>query len=61
MADKKTNPSEKAAQRRKEFAPHEGPKKQPDGDPGANSSGEGAVQERGAETPQPVQDQSTQD
>lgn len=50
-------------QRRKEFAPHENPKKQADGDSGPNSASarEKPVDERGAESPQSVQDDATED
>jgi hypothetical protein len=49
-------------QRRQEFAPHHNPKMQPDGDPGPNTSTrEGSVDKRGTDTPEPVQDDSTQD
>ena len=55
----KETPSEE--QRRQQFAPHHDPKKQPDGDPGPKSAREGAVDEGGAETPQPVEDDTSQD
>jgi hypothetical protein len=61
MKNKKQQPAPTKEQRRQEFAPHEGPKKQPDGDPGPNASTrEGAENKRGAESPEPVQDDSAQ-
>ena len=62
MADKDQNQETPAeAQRRQQFAPHHDPKKQPDGDPGPKSTRQGAVDERGAETPESVEDDTTKD
>lgn len=59
---KQQTPTE--AQRRQQFAPHHNPKKQPDGDPGPNSAPssarEGAVDERGTEAPESVEDDSAE-
>ena len=48
-------------ERRQQFAPHHDPKKQPDGDPGPKSAREEPVEEGGTESPEPVQDQATDD
>ena len=62
MADKdRTQQTPTEEQRRQQFAPHHDPKKQPDGDPGPKSTREGAVDERGTESPQSVEDDTTQD
>ena len=49
------------AQRRQQFAPHHDPKKQPDGDPGPKSTREGAVDKRGTESPDRVEDNASED
>jgi hypothetical protein len=56
MKDKNQPPAPPSEERRAQFAPHENPKKQPDGDPGPNSARQGSVHERGAESPEPVED-----
>ena len=62
MDDRKEKQPEPDEQRRQTFAPHANPSKQADGDPGSNSSArEGAEDERSAEAPEPVQDQTTDD
>ena len=62
MNEKDRNESEPGTeQRRQQFAPHANPRKQPDGDPGPNSAREGSDDERGAESPETVQDHSTKD
>jgi hypothetical protein len=48
-------------ERRQEFAPHEDPKKQPDGDPGPKSAPEEPIEEGGTNSPKPVQDQGAND
>jgi hypothetical protein len=62
MNDKQRNePAPTEEQRRQQFAPHHNPKKQPDGDPGPNSPREGAVDERGTQSPESVEDDPAQD
>jgi hypothetical protein len=62
MKDKNQNPPPPPSEeRRAQFAPHENPKKQPDGDPGPNSARQGPVDEGGAETPERVEDDRTED
>ena len=52
---------DKGEERRRQFAPHEGPKKQPDGDPGPKSTREKPENQRGTETPETVQNDRTED
>jgi hypothetical protein len=55
-------PAPSKEERRQEFAPHHNPKLQPDGDPGpTTSTREGSINERGADTPKPVEDKTAQD
>jgi hypothetical protein len=54
-------PESHGEKRRQEFAPHENPNKQPDGDPGPDSAREGSVNGGGAKSPQTVQDKGTDD
>ncbi len=62
MNDKRNQPpAPPSEERRQQFAPHHNPKKQPDGDPGPNSAREGAVDQRSAEAPEPVEDQPSND
>lgn len=61
MDDKKKAPPEAPnEQRRDEFAPHQNPKKQGDGDPGPRSTTERAVDQSGAEPPETVEDNRTE-
>jgi hypothetical protein len=62
MADKaKAPPEAPNEERRSEFAPHHNPKQQGDGDPGPRSTTERANDERGAEGPESVEDDGTDD
>ena len=56
-----TPPAPPSEERRAQFAPHHNPRKQPDGDPGPNSTQKRAVDERGAETPERVEDKRAED
>lgn len=61
MNDKKKGPTEAPnEQRRDEFAPHANPKQQGDGDPGPKSATERPVDERGTESPEPVEDDAAE-
>ena len=62
MSDKQRNqpPAPPSEERRQQFAPHHDPKKQPDGDPGPKSAREGAVEQGGADAPEPVEDQAAE-
>jgi hypothetical protein len=59
--DRKTPPEAPNEQRRTEFAPHQNPKKQGDGDPGPRSTPEQPVDRGSAETPEPVEDDAAED
>jgi hypothetical protein len=59
--NRKAPPEQPTEQRRTEFAPHENPRKQGDGDPGPRSAPEKPVDRGSAETPDSVQDQPAQD
>lgn len=61
MADERKAPPEAPTEKRRtEFAPHENPRKQGDGDPGPRSTPEQPVDRGGAEAPQSVEDDSAE-
>jgi hypothetical protein len=62
MKDKNQNPPPPPSEKRRaEFAPHENPKKQPDGDPGPTSARQGPVDESSPEAPERVEDDRPED